>query len=195
MKRILSFATLFVIFLAAFAGTAFAAGAVAPADGSLLDLARPIFDAVMHGQYWIAASLALVMLTALARKYGTGKLPFLATGAGAAILVLVGSFGGALATALLAGSAISLGLAFTALKVAFAAAGGFSLAKSLVAPLLRKIQAKAPIWAQPIFGILFWAFERPEALATAEAAGAAAVKAAPAKGAAGVLKKAPKAVK
>ncbi len=186
-KRILSAVSLFFVFLLAFAGTAFAAGAVAPADGSLLDLARPVFDAVMHGQYWAAAALVLVVLTALIRKYGTKRFPVLESSAGAALLLLVGSFGGAFATAVLAGAGASLAIAWTALKVAFAAAGGYSLAKSLLAPLLRKIQAKAPMWMQPIFSLAFYFFDRPTPIADAEKAGAAALEAKPSAGAAAII--------
>ncbi len=51
MKRIIPILTTAAVFLLTFTTVAHAAAAAEPADGSLLDLARPIYDAFLHGQY------------------------------------------------------------------------------------------------------------------------------------------------
>ncbi len=192
MKRLLSLLPMVLVFIFSFAGTALAAGAVAPADGSLLDLAKPVLDAVMHGQWFLAAAGALVLTAALAKRQLAPHVPWLRTDWGAALLVVVGSFGGAVFTALVAagpGAVMSSALAYTAIKVALAAAGGYSLLK----PLIKLAQAQAPAWLQPVLAVLAWVFESgigtsPD-VAAAEAAGDVAVKAKPPTGAAGIVGK------
>lgn len=159
------FAALAAVFalLVCFAGSAFATGQATPEDGSLLDLARPVYDAVMHGQWWLAAAGALVLVAAAARKYLAPRYPWASGPAGSALIVLVGSLGGAAVTALVAmgpGAVMSWALAWTALKVAIAAAGGYGLAKALVVdPLLKPWASKAPGWLQAPLKALIWAFD------------------------------------
>lgn len=182
----------------AFSATAFAAGQIAPTDGNIWDHAKPIYDAIVGGQWWLAASLALVFAVAAFKKYA-GRVPkygpkldaFANSDHGGALLVLVGAYGGALATGLVASglSSLTLALAWAALKVAVGAAGGYSLVKKLVLPVLRKIADKAPSWAKPIFTLVFWAFEKTTPTEQAEQAGDDAVKANPASGADGVIGK------
>lgn len=185
MTKIYTALTLLAVAFLGFTGTAFAASEVAPSDGSWLDLAKPVYDAVIHGQYWLGASLALILAVALAKKYLPGKAGAFVNGEyGAPLTVLLMSFGGAVATALGAGQAVmSAGLAWTAFKVAVGAAGGYSLLKKLLAPLLRKLAAKAPSWMQPIFAMILFVFDKPTAVETAEKAGDDAVAAKPPTGA------------
>ena len=190
LRRFLSalpFAVAFAVtLLLGMTATASAAGAVDPAgDGTgLLELAKPVFQAVMSGQYVLGAALALVLVVALVRKYASGRFPFLATDAGGALLTLVGSFGGAVATALAAGATPSLAVAWVALGVAASAAGGYALIKKLVGPLV----TKAPGWLQPILRLVVWFFDRPSSVVKeVEAAGDAAVAANPPSGAAGII--------
>lgn len=78
-------------------------------------------------------------------------------------------------------------LALAAVKVALTAAGGYSLIKHLaIDPLLASTwyATKAPSWLKLIVSVVAYVFTRPSATAKAEAAGAAAVKAKPATGAA-----------
>jgi hypothetical protein len=183
-----------IVFVAIFSfiATAFAAGAVAPDDGSLLDLAKPVLAAVMSGQWVLGAALALVFVVAGARRYLVAHVHFLGTDAGAAVLTLVGAFGGALATALTAGVSVSAGLLWTALGVAAAAAGGYSLVrKLLVDPLCASAwyRERAAPWMRAVVMALAWAFTKPDALARADEAGKAAVQAHPAPGAEGVVGK------
>jgi hypothetical protein len=189
-KIIVATVTVAIAFLFTFAGTAAAAGTVDPAgDGSvLLELAKPVFAAVMSGQYILGAALALVLCVALVRKYAR-HIPrvakCLATDAGGALLTLVGSFGGALGTAILAGAAPSLAMAWVALGVAVSAAGGYSLIKKLGAPLVDK----APAWLRPFLNLVLWFFDHKtdRVEAEAKAAGDAAVAENPPKGAAGIV--------
>lgn len=193
MNRIATTLIVAAVGTASFAGTAAAAGAAVPDDGSLLDLAKPLFSAVMGGNYWLAASLALVLMVAVCRRYLPKWFPkafgWAAGDAGGALLVLLGAFGGAMATGLAAGAGPSVAMAVVAFKVALGAAGGFTMLKKLIAPALRAMQDKAPAWARPILGLLAWVAERPDAIGKAEAAGDAAVAAKPAPGIEGVLGK------
>ncbi len=186
MKKTLSILALVALTLVSFTAAAFAAGAVVPEDGSLLDLAKPVYEAVMHGQWWLGASLALVLCVGLFKRYAPAKAQEWAhSDVGGSILVLAGSFGGALATGLVAAgtNALTPGLAWMALKVALAAAGGYSLIKKLLGPLV----AKAPAWMQPILGMLMWVFDSKPAITKAEEAGKEAVEAKPAAGIEGVV--------
>jgi hypothetical protein len=155
----------FLLFMVlSFVGTSVA---LAQSNEELFDLAKPVLDALLAGHYMHAAALGLVLGVALVRRFGSKRWPILASRKAAPFLVLIGSFGAAMATSLAAGAAISLSMVWIALKVAVAAAGGYSLLK----PLLSKV---------PFIGRLFDGESR---LASAKAAGDAAVKAEPAEGA------------
>ncbi len=150
---------------------------------SIADLAKPVLDAVMSGQYAFAAALALVFAVALVRRYGGSRWPLLASKKAAPYMVLVGSFGAALATALSAGASLSWLMAWSALTVAAGAGYGYALIK----PIFAALQKRAPAWMSPVFTALGWVFDaRDKAaqarVAKAEAAGEAAVAAAPSKG-------------
>lgn len=182
MKTLKSFLVAMVVCLFSFTGTSLAFAQASPDNGNILDLAKPVLDAVMGGRFAYAASLALVLLVALGRRYGVSRWKFLATDAGGSLLVLLGAFGGALATALAAGAGMSWGLLWAAVGVAVSASGGYTLVKRLVVdPLLRPLASKAPKWAQPLFKLLLWIFDN-QSVAKAEAAGEAAVEAKPSAG-------------
>lgn len=179
MNRIVQMAALVAVALVFFTATAAAAGAAAPNDASWLELARPVVDAIMSGNYLAASALALVLVVAVARKYGAARWAFLGSDAGGSLLVLLGAFGGAVASAALGGATWSLDLLWTAAKVAAGAAGGYSLIKRLLMPLVDKL----PPWLSWIgypLQLVTWVFEARGAKATA--AGAAAVKARPGAG-------------
>jgi hypothetical protein len=191
MRKITTFLLFTALAYFSFIGVALASDAVVPTDGSLLDLAKPVYEAILGGQWWLAAMLGLILLTTAVKKYAPGKIGTWVNGEyGQELSVLLLAFGGAGATALLAagpGAVLTGALAWAALKVAVGAAGGYSLLKALVAPLLVKLQAKAPAWMQPVFGLLLWVFSKPTATEAATAAGDAAVVADPAKGADGTV--------
>jgi hypothetical protein len=176
-----------LVALVAFTATAFAASSAGAVDESLVELAKPLYAAVMSGQWMLAAAAALVFFVAAARKYAAPRWPFLASDAGGVLLVLLGSFGGAAGTALAAGAVPSLAMAWVALGVAVSAAGGYSILKKLAGPLV----PKAPMWLQPLFRLVLWFFDHSTEPAVAEAtkAGNDAVAAKPPTGVAGIVGK------
>lgn len=184
MKRLIPFFVTVGLFLVTFTATAAAQSATLPDDSSLFDLLRPVYEAVLGGNWWLAASLSLVVAVAAFKRYAPGKArEWSHTDVGGSLLVLLMAFGGALASAL-GGAPMSLGLAWTALQVAVGASGGYSLAKKLVAPLLAKAAEKAPNWLKGPLQLVLWIFDKkPAVVAEAEQAGKDAVEAKPAEGA------------
>lgn len=176
------FITCILLFL--FASTSSALAADAASDPSLFDAGKAIFDAVMHGQWWAAAALGVIMACAAARKYmpaswkeGT-KGDIIGTS-----MAFVMAFAGAIATwAVAPGAAMSAGVALTALKVGAAAIGGYTAIHKLAQWLMA--WGKMPAWMLPILKMVTMIIGS-NAVKKAEAAGEAAVKADPAKGMAG----------
>lgn len=185
MQRIIKiFSLALLTLLGCFTATALAAGAATPGDESLLEMAKPIYDAFVHGQKLYAGMLALVLVIAAMKRYAPGKVgAWLQTDIGGALTTLVMSFAGAMATSLAGGVGVSFAMVKAAAMIAVGAAGGYSLIKKLVVePFLKPLSKKAPAWAQPIFAVVFWIFDKKSPVAEAEAAGEAAVKADPGKG-------------
>lgn len=192
---------LVAIGLVSFSAAAHAAGAVAPPSGSLLDLAKPVFSAIMAGHYIACAALALILAMAALRRYaprapkiGTSLTKFLNSDAGNAISTLVVSFAGAVATGTAAGvhwGGLSTHLLWTSLLVGVTAVGGYEVLLHLLAgPVLSKIEKRWPI-LKPILSLLLGVFNKSNAaqIAKSEATGQAAVAANPAPGTAAVLGK------
>lgn len=191
LKKLFIAPILFLVGYFSFIGVAAASSAVILPDESILDLAKPVYTAIMDGQYWVAAMFAVILLVAALNKYA-GKIPkvgpkidtFLDGEYGKPVTVLLVSFATASLAALATpGAAMSIGLAWAALKIAAGAAGGYELIKRLLVPLVRKIGAKAPSWMAPLFDLLLFAFSKKSAVVKAEEAGNAAVIANPAPGA------------
>lgn len=183
-NRIVSVLVLALTFLLTFTASAFAAGAGVP-DESLVDLAKPVFQAVMSGNYVLAAAAALVLVVAAVARRAPASWTWVRADWGRALLVFLGSFGGAAATALTASAAVTWAVAYMSVKVAFAAAGGYSLLK----PLIKALEVRAPAWLAPLFKVLGWVFNGigTSPVVKAEAAGDAAVKADPPTGVEGVV--------
>lgn len=178
------FALLTLIFLGAFTGTALAAQAAAPDGGSLLDLTRPLFDAVVHGQWWAAAAAAVVMSCALARKYmpasWTSGIKGDIVGTATAFVM---AFAAAIGTwAIAPGAVMTFAVITTALKVGVAAIGGYNILHKLATWAVAS--GKLPAWALPIVSLLA-SMIGSNAVAKAQAAGDKAVAADPPKGMAG----------
>jgi hypothetical protein len=169
-----------------FGATAFAAtAATGTADSSsLLDLLKPVFDAFNGGHYAFAAALLVVALVALVKRCFGDKVPVLHSDAGGSLLAPVTAAAAALATGLGApGAHVTTDLLKSALLVGAGAAGGYAVIKNLlIDPVLKPLAAKAPAWAQPIFALVFYFFDKPDPIATATKAGDAAVAAKPAEG-------------
>lgn len=156
-----------------------ASTAMAPEDGSLTDLARPIFDEIMKGHYIAAAALTLVLMVALVKRYAPGKVgEFVHSDPGGALTTLLMSFGGALATATMGGAPWTWAMLWTAATLAVTASGGYVLVKKLlVEPILKPLSTKTPAWMTPIWSMVFWIFSKKvEAQEAAKEAGDTAVK-------------------
>ena len=184
-------------FVLVFSAAAYAQAAVLPSDTSVVDLLEPVYRAFAGGTYAYAASLLVIAMVALAKRYLTGTWPWLASDAGGALLALLAAGSGAMATALaVKGAVITLALVKSSVIVGVTAAGGYAVLKALVVdPFLRPLEAMAPTWLKPAFAILLWVFDKGPAAAQAEAqakataAAAAAVAASPAEGTAAVVGK------
>lgn len=143
-----------LVFLGVFGGTAAASTGVA--ETGWLELAEPVYRAILAGQYWAAAAFALVLATAGARRLLAPRVPFFRSDAGGTLLLVLGSFGGALGTAILAAgvTAPSLAMAKAALWIAFAAGGGYTAVKRLVLPVALWLEARLPWYLRPLASLL-----------------------------------------
>jgi len=135
-----------------FSGLARAGNLVDPQDGST-DVAKAVYDAFANGHKAYAAALSLVIVVALVRKYLGGRWRFLHTDIGSTLLVLAGSFGTALAASLAGGGPATAHAAWSALVVAFGAAGGYTAVKKVI------IEPLAPYLPESIRGVVLWLFE------------------------------------
>lgn len=172
-------ASLVLLVLAAFTGTALAASAAT--DPTMSDLVKQVFDAVVHGQWWIAASAGVVLAVALGRKYmpDSWKAGVKGDIIGTATAFAV-AFAGAIATTFAApGAVMSFAVALTALKVGAAAIGGFTIINNVVKWLAA--WGKLPAWAMTILNVVAMVIGS-SAVKKAEAAGDAAVAATPGAG-------------
>lgn len=132
-----------------------------------------LLKAVMAGQYAYAAVLALIALITLVRKYGSAKVPFLATDAGGLLLSLALSFLGTLGLGLASGVPLTLALLKKALLVWGASSFSYSTLRRLLLPIVEKF---APAWLQSLLRYALWVLDKPAS------AGDAAVTAKPALG-------------
>lgn len=138
-RKILTALVWFGVALLSFTGVAVAAALADPTgDGSgFVDMVRPLYQAVLSGRYAYAACLALVAAAAGARTWGRTRYPWLDTEEGMAWTILLGSFGGALATALGAARWPTLEMTWQAGSIAMTAGGGAWLLRHAVVPRLR----------------------------------------------------------
>ncbi|WP_255443052.1 hypothetical protein [Corallococcus sp. Z5C101001] len=111
---------------------AFAQVATAPDPSNVEAFARLVLDAVTAQNWALVASLGVVVLVYVLRRYVGTWWPWLRTArAGAALAVLL-SVAGAVANALLAGEAFTVALLLKAVAIGLGAAGGFSVMKTLL---------------------------------------------------------------
>lgn len=125
----------------------------APDPDQTADFVKVLVDAVASKNWPLLAALGVVAAVWAVRKFLAPRVPFLATDRGGAILVLVTSLAGAVATALVGGAAFSLPLLVQALSVALSAAGGFNLVKKLAttpAPVPAPVQPAPEPVASPM---------------------------------------------
>lgn len=180
-----------LILVFGFSATAFAQSQTLGEQETLLDLARPVFDAIMSGSYLAAAAFALVFAVALFKRYAPGRAgAFARSDVGGVATTFAMSFFGAAATSLLAfkgWAGISLAMLKMSAGVAFLAIGGYVGVKKFLLPLLAPYLAKLPAWAQPMVKLVLWFFDRHDPakreLDKAKTAGDKAVEANPPQGA------------
>ncbi|MFY2558786.1 hypothetical protein ACN469_14255 [Corallococcus terminator] len=129
-------------------------GVIGPSPEQFDAFAQLLFDAVTSQNYALVASLVVVLLVFLLRKFGGTFIPFFNTDRGGAVLVLGVSLAGAVANALAAGAPFSLSLMLTAVKVALTAAGGFTLVKRLLfgTPAIESAEQAGEIAAGQVAG-------------------------------------------
>lgn len=156
-------------FLLSFTGAAFAADSVTPSDGTLLDLAQPIYAAFAGGHYALCACLAVVVLVGVLKRYsplGPKATAWLHSDMGGVLAALVTSTATACAAALAApGAHLTLGLLETALLIGVGAAGGYAALKNVVVePILLKIQARMPAQLQWVLGSVLWIFDHGDVI-------------------------------
>ncbi len=130
---------------------------------------KTILDAVVNHQWYLVASLGVVLATASARRWA--PWPALKTDVGGTALAFVLAFAGALATAFAAGARPNAALFGTAASVAVTAIGGYATLKKFFWPLITHLLG----------------LKTPVEQATAD--GQAAVDAAPPGGIVSILKK------
>lgn len=178
MRKVTVYVTTVLAFLTTFAVAAHASGGGSVGlDTALSDLAKLVVDGFKSGAYGEAAVLSVLLAVAALRKFGGMLHPKLASGAAATVYVLVGTFAAGLAV-----NGLSWSAAWDAVKMAGAAAGGYSLVEQLARLLLK--WEKLPGWARKLVELGAWIFKpRGEAeIKKAEAAGDKAVAENPGKG-------------
>lgn len=196
-KKTLAALSVIGLLMLGFVGTAFAQSQAMDDQQSLLDMARPIFDAIMSGSYLAAAAFALLASVAAFKRYAPGRAgAFARSDVGGVATTFLMSFFGAAATSLLAfkgWAGMSLAMLKMSAGVAFLAIGGYVGIKKFLLPLLAPYLAKLPAWAQPGVKLLLWFFDRHDPaereLAKAKAAGETAVAESPPQGAESVTGK------
>lgn len=148
---------------------------------SLMGALSEIVNAAASGEWSLAAILAVVALTAAARKFLPQRWPFWRGDVGGSLLVVLTSFGLALAGALKGGTPFGLDLLWGAFKLAAFSAGGYTLIRRLARLLLAKLPL--PSWLARFLAALVGQWKRSEVeVAKAEEAGRAAVEAKPSAG-------------
>lgn len=193
LARLMNPMSLLILTMLGFAVTAHAATAVVADDASILDMARPVYEAFAAHQWSLMGALLVVLLTAVVKRYAGDKIAFLHTNAGGSLLTLIMASATAVSAGIVTpGASITFGLLKTALVVGVTAAGGFAVLKNLlVDPLLKPLVARLPKWAQTLANLVLFAFDHgtgtPPAISTAEKAGSDAVATTSSTGVGGVV--------
>lgn len=179
-------ASLILLFLIAFTGTALAADPNVSVDPSVSEAFKAIMDAITKGQWWAVAAYGVILAVIGARKIMPASWKEGAKGdiIGVATTFVM-AFAGAIGTWALAagaGAAFTSAVALTALKIGAAAIGGYTVIHKLAGWLVAS--GVLPAWAAPIVKLLA-GLVGSNAVKKAEAAGDKAVAAKPTTGTAG----------
>lgn len=134
-----------------------------------------IWSAGHDGNWPLLAMIGLIGAVYGSRKLLAKKFPWLTSDMGGTVLALLVSFLGGAAAAFAPGAVFNGALVLSALKMGFLAIGGYGVLKKLLHPLFVRLAD----WLGVDVPV--------DTLAKAVQAGQAAVKKAPAKGAAGVV--------
>lgn len=191
MRKFLEPLIVMFLVLTGFVTMAYAAGPSTEPE-PILDLAKPVLDAIMHGQWWLAASAGLILVVSALRKYAPveGRFGWLgravASTPGVMGTTFALAFGGAVFNALLAlgpAGVMSLAIAKTALWIGVAAIGAWKAVHTLAtwAVSTNFYKTKVPASVQAIVAFVLGLLGS-NAIAKAEAAGQKAVDAKPATG-------------
>lgn len=98
---------------------------------SLEGLAQLVLEAFTNKNWALLAVAGIMLLVFVARKYGSAKWPWLATPKAAIYMAFILSVGGAIATSLVAGQAITLALVVKAVLAGLGAMGLWSGTKTM----------------------------------------------------------------
>ncbi|MBZ4335088.1 hypothetical protein K8556_30100 [Corallococcus sp. AS-1-12] len=94
--------------------------------------ARLILDAVTARNWALVASLAVIALVYVLRRFVGAWWPVLRTARAGAVLALLLSVAGAVSNSLLAGESFTVALLLKAIAIGLSAAGGFTVMKTLL---------------------------------------------------------------
>ncbi|MCY1045618.1 hypothetical protein OV208_30160 [Corallococcus sp. bb12-1] len=115
-----------------FPSIAFAQVATSPDPGNVESFARLVLDAVTARNWALVASLAVVGLVYVLRRFAGAWWPLLRTARAGAVLAVLVAVAGAVSNALIAGEGFTVALLLKALSIGLGAAGGFTVMKTLV---------------------------------------------------------------
>jgi hypothetical protein len=111
--------------------------------------AKQAQDALQNKNLRLLAALAVILLVWLCRTALKGKIPWLATNRGSALLALLWSFGVTFAAVFASNAPVGLQALVNATVLAMTSAGGWTLVKKIVAPSDKKKAKKAATPADP----------------------------------------------
>lgn len=156
--------------LLAVCGHAAAAAATSLAvsdEASILDLLRPVYEALTGGQYAYGTLLAIVAAVALTKRFV--PIAWLHTDTGGSVLVAIGTTAAALAASVATpGAHVTLSGLSAAFKAGLLAAGGYVFIKNVV---ITPLMPRLPVWLQKILTPILWVFDgtmKPSAVALKE---------------------------
>lgn len=126
-----------------------------PDDASVLDLLRPVYEALTGGQYAYGTLLLIVAAVALTKRFV--PIDWLHTDAGGSVLVAIGTTAAALAASVATpGAHVTLAGLSSAFKAGLLAAGGYVFIKSvIITPLMPRL----PSWLQKVLTPILWVFD------------------------------------
>lgn len=105
--------------------------------------AKRAFDAIHSSNWRLLAALALIGIIWALRTYLSKLLPKLSSDRAGALLAVCTGISGAVSNALMAGQPVTLSVLMDGLGLGITAAGGWSVAKRIIAPPDKQEEAAA----------------------------------------------------